>query len=185
MAVRDRARWDQYFRKTSHQPYPEPDSLLLTFTPPPNDDTTALDLAAGLGQNGLWLADQGYAVDIIDISRVALNRARSEMTMRNLRNVNLLQSDIDTYYAEYDRYDVVCMFRYMKRSLFKAVKRTLKPGGRFIFESFNERYLEKVPQFNAEFLLALDELPTFFTDWHIIHFEESGYITQLVVVKPD
>ena len=57
--------------------------------------THALDLASGLGQNGLWLASQGYTVDLIDISRVALTKARDEANRRRLRNVNFFQLDLD------------------------------------------------------------------------------------------
>lgn len=185
MVVEDRVRWDGYFRQTSHQPYPPPDTLLLTFTPPPAAGATALDLAAGLGQNGLWLAKQGYLVNIMDISRVALKRAYAEMVANNLRNVNLLQTDIDTLLLEPAQYDVICLFRYLKRRLFIALKKATKPGGRIIYESFNTRYLELVPGFNEAFLLKVGELPTYFADWHILHYEEPDHNTRLVAVKPD
>ena len=113
MAAEDRIRWDGIFRQRVSQPYPPADPLLLQYAPPPgDDDARALDLAAGVGQNGLWLAQEGYTVDIIDISRIALRRALSEQTMRNLRNVNLLQMDVDDLRLDAKRYDVVCVFRY-------------------------------------------------------------------------
>jgi 2-polyprenyl-3-methyl-5-hydroxy-6-metoxy-1,4-benzoquinol methylase len=126
MSSEDRIRWDNAYRQRLHRAYPSPDPLLLQFTPPldkalgnkvsdaeAQDDenshtpdnleesvTRALDLAAGWGQNGLWLAEQGYNVDIMDISRVALQRARAEMAVRNLRNINLLQMDVDDLQLE-------------------------------------------------------------------------------------
>src|SRR5690349_7763892 len=97
MSAKDRARWDEIFKKRNAEDFPAADPLLLQYVPLPDGDDSlrALDLAAGYGQNGLWLAEQAYHVDIMDISRIALKRARLEMGLRKLRNVNLLQVDLD------------------------------------------------------------------------------------------
>ncbi|HRF99048.1 MAG TPA: class I SAM-dependent methyltransferase, partial [Aggregatilineales bacterium] len=89
MSAQERAKWDaQYHQKTGD--YPAPDPLLLMYTPPliPKQKGRALDVACGVGQNGLWLAEQGYTVDMMDISRVALRRAQDEINKRQLRNTN-------------------------------------------------------------------------------------------------
>lgn len=187
MAAEDRIRWDGIFRQRTNQPYPPPDPLLLQYAPPPpsDDDPRALDLAAGFGQNGLWLAQEGYTVDIIDISRIALRRALSEQTMRNLRNVNLLQMDVDDLRLDAKRYDVVCVFRYLKRHLFPLLKRSIKPGGRIIYSTFNVDYLDVVPQFNKKFLLDLGELEGYFSDWQLVYSEDVGHVSHLVAIKPD
>lgn len=198
MSTKDRVRWDEVFRKRIKDPYPAPDALLLQFTPAIEDDEThlALDLAAGLGQNGLWLAEQGYKTDIMDISRVALRRAREEMALRNLRTANMLQVDLDELVLTKDdclaaheicenSYDVLCVFRYLKRDLFPLIKGAIKPQGRVIYETFNLNYLEEVPKFNRDFLLEYHELADIFSDWRIVHHDEEGSKTQLVAVKPD
>lgn len=187
MSVDDRVRWDQVFRQRLSQPYPDPDPLLLHYTPPLEQETThyALDLAGGFGQNGLWLAAQGYLTDIIDISRVALNRARQEMAIRNIRYANLLQIDVDGLRLEANHYDVVCVFRYLKRDLFPLIKLAVKPGGRIIYESFNLHYLEIVPGFNPKFLLDMGELATFFSDWNILYEEEEKHNSRVIAVKPE
>ena len=125
--------WDKVYRERHKQPFPAPDPLLLQYAPP-TESGRALDLAAGLGQNGLWLAEQGYTVDVMDISRVALNRARSEMTMRNLRSVNLLLMDLDTLSLEVNHYDLLCVFRYLKRTIWDDIKNAVRPGGRIIMK---------------------------------------------------
>ena len=186
MAAEDRIRWDGIFRQQTGQPYPPPDPLLLQYTPPPTDEEArGLDLAAGVGQNGLWMAQQGYTVDIIDISRIALRRALSEQTMRNLRNVNLLQMDVDDLRLDAKRYDVICVFRYLNRHLFPLLKRATKPGGRMIYSTFNVDYLQIVPQFNKKFLLDLGELEGFFSDWQIVYSEDVAHESHLVAIKPE
>jgi len=189
MAAQDRTRWDNIYRKRSQGKYPAPDPLLLQYTQDVSDPTAeilprALDLAAGFGQNGLWLAEQGYAVDVMDISRVALRRARAEMGMRNIRTANLLQVDLDELALDVGAYNLICVFRYLKRNLFSLMKLATKPGGRIIYETFNVRYLELVPEFNQDFLLEIGELRGVFMDWQVLHYEEETHITRLVAVRP-
>ncbi len=183
MSAKDRVRWDTYFRKASSQPYPAPDPLLLQFTPSAISEARGLDLCGGLGQNGLWLVSQGYAVDIMDISRVALNRARIEMMLRNLRSVNLLPVDMDGLSLDASSYDVICVFRYLRRDWFDMLKAAIKPGGRLIYETYNRRYLEQVPGFNPSFLLAPNELCEYFRDWSLLHWDETDHNTRMVAVK--
>ncbi len=187
MSAEDRARWDNIHRKASRKAYPDPDPILLEYTPavPADEERHALDLAAGVGQNGLWLASQGYITDIMDISRVALYRARVEMTLRNLRNINLLQVDLDDVRLEGYYYDVVCVFRYLKRDALPAIRETVKPGGRIIYESYNLGYLTLVPEFNAKFLLHEEELAENFDGWEILCNETVDHITRLVAVRPE
>jgi tellurite methyltransferase len=186
MSAEDRVRWDSVYKRRAHEPYPDPDPLLLQYIPPanPEDGLTALDLAGGLGQNALWLASQGYIVDLMDVSRVALQRARAEMAIRNLRNVNLLQIDVDDIQLDEESYDLVVVTRYLKRDLFARIKKSVKPGGRVIYDTFNVRYLEQVPAFNTAFLLELGELRSYFTTWTILSEDEEDHNSRIVAVKP-
>jgi 2-polyprenyl-3-methyl-5-hydroxy-6-metoxy-1,4-benzoquinol methylase len=186
MSNADRLRWDQIYRERANAPYPPPDPLLFEFTPPvaPNSGVRALDLAGGMGQNGLWLAEQGYTVDIMDISRAGLLRARDEMMVRQVRTVNLLQVDLDTVELPAETYTIVCVIRYLKRDLFGALRACVQPGGRIIYETYNQRYLQIVPQFNRAFLVKEGELAGIFADWKILHQYEASHISRLVAVKP-
>ncbi len=186
MAGEDRLRWDQIYRDRQNDAYPAPDPLLFEFTPPVTDegDHRALDLASGIGQNGLWLSAQGYLVDIMDISRVALLRAQAEAARRQLRNINLYPVDLDETPLDTNAYEVVCVFRFLKRDLFPALRACVQPGGRIIYETFNRRYQKIVPQFNPAFLLEPGELAGYFADWKILHNAETTHISRLVAVKP-
>ena len=186
MAIHDRTRWDEIYRQKSHLPFPDPNPLLFEYTPPVDPDQDrclALDLAAGTGQNGLWIATQGYTVDIMDISREALQQARREMASRNIRNVNLLQIDLDEAELEEEFYHLLCVFYFLKRELFAQINACIVPGGRVIYETFNTNYLEEVPEFNRDFLLEPGELATFFPNWQILHESDEGHISQLVAIK--
>lgn len=188
MSIQDRVRWDDIYKQQESHAYPAPDPLLLVNTPlvdsahptPPR----ALDLCAGVGQNGIWLAEQGYTTDIMDISRIALQRARQVMTERNIRNVNLFQIDVDYLQLESETYDVVCVFRYLRRNLFPILKRGTKHGGRILYETYNMRYLSLVPAFNREFLLEVGEIQRYFSDWRTLYYEENDHCVRLVAERP-
>ncbi len=186
MAATDRIRWDAVYKQRNRNAYPAPDALLLDYTPPPppSRERRALDLACGVGQNGIWLAEQDYLVDLMDISRVALARARAEMASRNLRNVNVFQFDLDDMDLDEETYHLICVFRYLKRDFMRKLKAAVIPGGRVIYETFNLHYLEVVPGFNRDFLLEPGELAALFDGWKHIHYAEPGHISQIVAVKP-
>ena len=187
MSQQDRSRWDAIYRQRNHLDFPQPDPRLYTFTPPVDAEASirALDLAGGVGQNGLWLAGQGYIVDIMDISRMALIRGRAEMISRNLRSLNFLQVDLDHPELEAERYQLVCVFRFFKRALFPDIRASIQPGGRIIYRSYNKRHLQQAPGFNPAYLLEPGELAGYFADWKVLHSADDRHISELVAIKPD
>jgi tellurite methyltransferase len=166
-------------------PYPPPDPLLLEFTPPPSSgfNRQALDVAAGMGQNGLWLAVQGYSVDLMDTSRVGLLRAQTEATRRGIRNINLLQVDLDETVLNNETYVLVCVFRFLNRDLMKQLRACVRPGGRIIYQTYNSRYVDVRPSINPDYLLRPGELGGYFADWKILYNTDEQYISQLVALK--
>ncbi|GAB4571681.1 MAG: hypothetical protein Kow0077_09030 [Anaerolineae bacterium] len=187
MSVEDRVRWNRLYQERTMQFYPPPDALLVAYAPPvpPGRRMVALDLAAGLCQNAVWLAEQGYLVNALDISHVALERGRAEMAMRNLRTINFIQADLEQAELAENAYDLVCCFRYLNRTLFPAIRAAIKPGGMIVYQTYNIRRLEKRPQSNRAYLLAPGELMTHFPGWQVLHDDESGEISRFVAVKPE
>ena len=186
MSARDRLKWDARYREHADD-YPNPDPLLFQFTPPLREPGTAsaLDLASGVGQNGLWLAEQGYTVDLVDVSRVALTRARDAAASRHLRNVNFFQLDLDDGGLETENYDLVAVFRFLSRALMPQIRTAVKPGGRILYQTYNTRYLAIKPDIDPDFLLGLGELAGFFGDWRILQTREHDHISQIVAIKPN
>lgn len=186
MSGADRLRWDEVYGGMANEVYPPPDPLLFDYTPPIADETEhrALDLACGMGQNGLWLASQGYVVDLLDVSRIALLRAQTEATARGLHDLNLIPVDLDQHQLPADYYELVSVFRYLKRDLFPALRQTIRPGGRILYETFNRNYLQLVPGFNPAYLLEVGELVGYFADWNILSYAEDSHLSRIVAVKP-
>jgi SAM-dependent methyltransferase len=188
MSETDRQRWDRRYREWANDPFPAPDPLLLQFTPPAfisrSARSRALDLACGRGQNGLWLAEQGYSVDLIDISREALQIARAEAGRRGLRTVNFFCADLDALPLEAESFDLICGFRFLKRDLFPVLRAAVKPGGRIVYETFHIGHLQRHPAFSRDHLLERGELAALFSDWRLLHQRESDSVAQVVALKP-
>ncbi len=195
MTVQDRIHWDARHRANRNRAYPDPDPLLFMYTPPaaayqpggrlPGERPRALDLACGVGQNGLWLAAQGYSVDMIDISREALRIARQTAAARGLRTLNFLQSDLDETALQSEAYDVVCVFRFLKRDLFERIRASIKPGGRVIYATYTTGWKAIRPEACDRYLLHPGELVGYFSDWRILHQRETGHEAEVVALKPE
>lgn len=185
MSARDRAKWNSIYKGSTDAAYPRPDLLLLDYTPPARDrNARALDLAGGRGQNGLWLATQGYTADIIDISRVALDQTRAEMELQRIRQANLLVADLDRAPLETDAYDIVCVFRYLNRPRLPDIAAAVKTGGRIIYETFTLRYLDENPDFNPAYCLREGELSASFVGWRPLLDSSDGPVARFVAIKP-
>ncbi len=186
MSTEDRLYWDQHYQQHLADPYPPPYPLLFEYIPPVTDGSAprALDLAGGLGQNGLWLAEQGYIVDIIDISRVALLRAQEEINRRAIRRVNLLKADVDSAELKPNTYAVLCVCFYLKRGLFSRLRASVQSGGRVVYAAYNKRYQRIAPDTAPDDLLEVGELAGYFADWHILHNVEDSHISHIVALKP-
>ena len=132
----------------------------------------ALDIACGEGRNGIFLAKNGYEVDSIDISSVALERG-GEAARREDLKINFVQTDLENYQIPPETYDLIINFNYLQRSLVPAIKRGLKKGGVVVFETYTlEQQAIGHPK-NPEFLLKSNELLHLFSDLHIFFYREG------------
>ena len=76
MSNTDREKWNERYTSGAYAARTHPTQLLADWI----DQLPrgrALDVACGAGRNALYLAEHGYAVDAVDISSVALDRARA------------------------------------------------------------------------------------------------------------
>jgi 2-polyprenyl-3-methyl-5-hydroxy-6-metoxy-1,4-benzoquinol methylase len=94
MSQADRKKWDRRDREGAYLERVRPAELLVEWLPRLRQGT-ALDLACGAGRNALFLAQSGFSVDAVDISPVALERARASADSLGVI-VNWLQADLDS-----------------------------------------------------------------------------------------
>lgn len=184
MARSDRERWDQRYADANEALRKGPHDLLMRHAPPYQPGMRALELACGLGHDALWLAAQGYPVDALDISLAALRQARAEMLRRHLAGVNFIVADLDHFPLPGRTYDLVCVFRFLNRALFPAIRARVRPGGLVIYETVNIRHMEHHPTFCPDHMLGLGELPAHFPGWTVIEAADEGHLSAFVGRKP-
>lgn len=98
---------------------------------------SALDIACGIGRNAMFLVERGYDVDAIDISSIALERAKQRASARSL-DVNWIELDADDGLPTHRLYDLIVVIRYVNRQLFGLLPQFLNDNGMVLIEEHIE-----------------------------------------------
>jgi len=134
----------------------------------------ALDLAMGEGRNAIYLASRGFDVDGVDVDPAAVARARA--SARKLGTpIRAVIGNVEdgTYILPMEAYDVIVVFRYLHRPLFRDILEGLKPGGVVVYQTFNVDQGQFGRPTNPAHLLRHGELKEVFSDWTILDWREG------------
>lgn len=105
MATADRAAWDERYAK-SPSVWGAAANIFVMAALEGRTPGRALDLACGEGRNALWLAGNGWHVDAVDFSAVALAKGRARAESAGLP-VEWVDADVTEYQPEPAAYDAV------------------------------------------------------------------------------
>lgn len=182
MSTDDRDRWNRKYAQRTSVTEPEADEWLVeacglvaqlsTETKPIG---RAIDLACGLGHNSIWLAQQGWSVDGIDISETGLAQAQYRADQANTV-VNWQQADLDEWRPPSDEYDLAIVFRFLDRETVpRLISASIRSGGWLIYETFASGQLDRPGSHlrNPAYTLAPGELPQLFPGFDIVEFREE------------
>lgn len=128
---------------------------------------TAIDIACGTGRNTHFIEKLGFKVDAVDLSDYALSQ------IKDTPNITKIETDLDTYNLEKNKYDLVVNCNYLNRRLMGEISESLKEGGTLIFETFIVAHNTVRGSMNPEYLLKKNELLNTFIDLDIIYYEEK------------
>ena len=171
----DQRKWDEKYRAKAFPDDISPNSFLRRNIRLVGQGR-ALDVAAGEGRNAVFLAQNGWTVDAVDISRVGLRKAQ-QLAGRKKVKIRTIQSDLDCYPIEKEKYDLIANFYFLDRRLIPKIKRGLKKGGKIIFETYLADPAapdSDIPQ-NKKYLLNTNELLSFFRDFRILFYREGFF----------
>lgn len=140
--------WDDFYSNREKKiPFFEnkPDENLVSYlTQGLLKGGSALELGCGPGRNAIYLADNQFHVDAVDLSEESLKWAAERANKRNLKinfiNQNLFELDIKE--SHYDLvYDSGCFHHiapHRRDDYIHLLKESLKPGGYFAITCFIE-----------------------------------------------
>ena len=132
----------------------------------------AIDVAGGTGRNAIVIARRGLDTTVVDVSDVALRRARDDAARAGVV-VETLELDLEAEPLPEGPWDVVLVFHYLYRLIFPAITRQLAPGGVLIASIATTRNRERNEKPPLAHLLDEGELPTLIGSLGVVHYEES------------
>jgi SAM-dependent methyltransferase len=169
MTSQDARRWNErYSQDERFATFTQPRPFLLDnagFLP---DSGLALDIAMGLGGNAGFLLERGLRVLGVDISWVAVQRAK-----RQYPDLMAVNADLNAFYLPTQTFDVILNFFYLQRGLWIDYRRALRPGGILILETLTLDILRIHPGTDPNYLLAPGELRQAFGGWEILAYQEG------------
>ncbi len=174
MSRQDREKWNRRYAARGDRMGEEPRTWLERNRDLLPTKGRALDLAAGEGQNAVFLAGLGLDVSAVDISSVGLAKARERAQAGGVA-LHTLESDLerDPAFIAPESYDLILCFRYLQRDLAPGIEAGLRPGGLAVLELPTRKTLERRDKPAASFLVEAGELANWFVSLRTLRFEEE------------
>jgi 2-polyprenyl-3-methyl-5-hydroxy-6-metoxy-1,4-benzoquinol methylase len=166
-----RKKWDKRYRNTHNSADSVADVLIQNHHLLPKTGK-ALDLAAGLGGNALFLAKQGLEVYAWDISPVAIEKLNATAQQQHL-TLHTQTRDIIAHPPETESFNVIVVSRFLERNLCPAISAALKPGGLLFYQTYTLAKKGNEGPNNPHFLLADGELAALFSELEVITYREG------------
>jgi tellurite methyltransferase len=164
--LQDRLKWNEKYQTASS--IDEPAVILKKYIVP-GGGQKALDIAAGNGRNALFLAEQGFKVDAIDISDAGLRLFAGKHP-----NVHPMCADLDHFDIPANRYALIINIKFLNRRLFPYIRDGLTPGGTLIFQTFLDTPAESNNRRHCrDYLLHENELLHAFLSLRVLFYREA------------
>ncbi len=157
MSIKDKEKWDKKYNQVPTLLEPREATLFVKKYATVGGGLKALDLACGVGRNSIYLANRGFSVDSIDISKEALDILNSRINF----GVKTIEADLDDYIFK-DRYNLIVKCNYLDRGLIERTKSSLELGGVYIVETYLDDKDNEKKDSNPNFLLKKGELKQIF-----------------------
>lgn len=135
MSQAERLRWDERYRTGAYTDRKHPTALLAEWVSQLTRGR-ALDVACGAGRNSLYLAENGWRVDALDISPVGLERARQNAAAQGVE-VRWIQADLEDdpgAVLPTGPYDLIVLARYVNPAVYRPLVERLTCDGILLCE---------------------------------------------------
>ncbi|WP_166905394.1 bifunctional 2-polyprenyl-6-hydroxyphenol methylase/3-demethylubiquinol 3-O-methyltransferase UbiG [Mycobacterium sp. DL440] len=130
MSETDRVRWDAAYTDRESDDVPAPPRAFVGHADRFPVIGSALEIACGSGLGAVWLAQRGLQVWGIDVSAVAISRARHSATHHGVAaRCRFEVADLDEGLPAGPAVDVVVCHRFRDPQLYPALAARLRPSG--------------------------------------------------------
>lgn len=139
MAGDNKSFWDEIWSESDFSPG-NPDAMLVSETSGLTPGR-ALEMGCGMGENAIWLAEQGWHVMAVDFSDEAINQARKLASERGVA-VDFVAADASEYQPD-GLYDLITSFYIHlppegRAKMLSNMAKALAPGGVLLFVSHDK-----------------------------------------------
>src|SRR6056297_1512263 len=157
-------------------------------------DQKILDLGCGPGLYSKELAEKGYSVTGVDLSKRSIEYAKAQVSNKELNLEYKVQNFLELDYKE--EYDVVLLLycelgaltNQERNQLLKKVNAALKPGGKFVFDVFTENNRDDVDinrKWDAVKQGFWDQKPYLSLTETYFYPEADTYLNQTIIINED
>lgn len=176
MSLAERDKWNARYAAGAYADREHPTQLLVDWLQRARKGR-ALDVACGAGRNAIYLAQNEYTVDAVDISGIALDRASRRAQALSLP-INWIEGDLDLGEQAIPArlYELIILVRYVDARLYELLPAHLAPGGILISEQHLRTDEVVIGPKSPEFRLRAGELRSATANLNLIHFFE-GLVT--------
>lgn len=140
----------------------------------------ALDLGCAQGKEVFLLAEQGFEVEAVDSSDVAINQVKQQAKQKKLSNVKAYCSDVAEFNISEDGYDLIIAFNVLyfleiKSALrvIDAIKKGLRSGGVVALSLFTVKDFFYNESKKHRFYVESDQVKKLFKDFEILEYYEG------------
>jgi 2-polyprenyl-3-methyl-5-hydroxy-6-metoxy-1,4-benzoquinol methylase len=176
LQAHEREKWNQRYLEGTHGKLP-PDQLLIDaferYIEPlfPNAGD-ALDIAGGTGRHTIFLASKGWKVRMTDIAEMGIENARKNAGAF-ASQIEFGIEDLTQFQGSSQSYDLITVFYFLQREMFRELVEALKPGGLLIYKGYtHEQAKFGGGTTNPAFLFEENELLHSFQELRVLHYAE-------------
>lgn len=144
-----------------------------------------LDAATGLGRGIATAQGKFEPMYAVDISDVALHRARRYWAGKG--RIQWVLADVTAMAWPEDFFGLVCAFGFTDLPFFARLARMIAPGGMLLYEGFSARQLEVKPGLDPAWTATAGGMRHTFEGWKLLTCEESEsppYRLRFAAIRP-
>ena len=152
MSQKDQLKWDKKYTDNPRLLESREASVIVQRFSKLASGKKALDIACGTGRNTLYLAQNGFEIDALDISAVALQELSQHMNkVTDLSFIHTQLVDLDQYSPPLSHYNLIINIHFLDRSLISKLGKALKKDGILIVETYMQDDENEKPNSNPDF----------------------------------